>query len=348
MKRHPSDIKYKVLRMLDSFAQSEGLSIKDEIASDIFVERLSVAVREQRSDPIHIYGFRIESMFAHVVAAIGGSQLITEEDSGAFFSSDDDVKRPDFRIVTNEDEQLLVEVKNYRQKDPMEPFILKPKYLLGLRKYADAFKISLKVAIYWSLWKMWTLVDAKHFIKKGHYSITLPEALKINEMSLLGDHMVATVPPLSLRLYADPDKPRSVEEDGQVNFTIGKAALLANGKEITDDFERKLAWFFMLHGKWNEVDQPAEIIDGLLEYTEFRVSPEQYDRTQEFAILGFLSELISSNYNFLTSSKGEIMQLEPKQQPDDLCVLIPKDYKGKVLRLWRFNLQPNFEDLTAI
>jgi len=103
----------------------------------------------------------------------------------------------------------------------------------------------------------------------------------------------------------------------------------------------------MLHGKWNEVDQPAEIVDGLLEYTEFRVSPEQYDRSQEFAILGFLSELISSNYNFLTSSKGEIMQLEPKQQPDDLCVLIPKNFKGKVLRLWRFHVRPNFEELTS-
>lgn len=347
MKRHSSDIKYKILRMLDNFAKAEGLSIKDETASVKFIDRLSVAVREQRSDPIHIHGFRIESMFAHVVAALGGSQIITEEDSGAIFSSDEDVRRPDFRIVTNEGEQLLVEVKNFRQKDPMDPFILKSKYLLGLRKYANVFKVSLKLAIYWSLWRMWTLVDAKHFTKNHNYSITLPEALKRSEMNILGDHMVATVPPLSLRLYADPNKPRRVEEDGQVHFTIGRAALLTNGKEISDDFERKLAWFFMLHGKWNEVDQPAEIVDGLLEYTEFRVSPEQYDKSQEFAILGFLSELISSNYNFLTSSKGEIMQLEPKQQPDDLCVLIPKDYKGKVLRLWRFHVQPNFEELPA-
>ena len=132
--------------------------------------------------------------------------------------------------------------------------------------------------MYWSVWKLWTLVDATHFSENSDYYIALPEAMKRNEMNLLGDHIVATVPPLSLRLYTDPNKPRSIEEDGQVHFTIGRAALFANGKEITDDFEKKLAWFFMLHGKWNKVDHPAEIKNGLLEYTELRVSPEQYDQ----------------------------------------------------------------------
>ena len=95
----------------------------------------------------------------------------------------------------------------------------------------------------------------------------------------------------------------------------------------------------------DKVDQPAEIKNGLLEYTEFSVSPEQYDKKQGFAMLGFLSELISSNYRFLTSPEGEISQLIPKQQPDQLSVLIPSNYKGKVLKLWRFHVQPNYEDL---
>ena len=44
MKRHLSDQKYKLLRMLDDFAKSEGLSIKDEIASDKFIDRLLATV----------------------------------------------------------------------------------------------------------------------------------------------------------------------------------------------------------------------------------------------------------------------------------------------------------------
>jgi hypothetical protein len=64
-------------------------------------------------------------------------------------------------------------------------------------------------------------------------------------------------------------------------------------------------------------------------------------------MLGFLSELITSNYNFLTSPEGDILQLAPKQQPENLCILIPNDYKGTVLGLWRFHVMPNFEDLTT-
>lgn len=349
MKRHSSNQKYRLLRMLDDFAQSEGLSIKDEIASKKFIERLSEVVQKQRNDPIRVHGFRVESMFAHVAAALGKSKIITEEDSGEFFSSEKDIRRPDFRLVTNTGEQLLIEVKNFHQRDPIEPFIVKSTYLSTLQKYADSFEIPLKVAIFWSIWKLWTLVDATHFFSENsNFVITLPEAMKRNEMNLLGDHMVATVPPLSLRLYADPKKPRSIEENGEVHFTIGRVTLYANGKEITDEFEKKLAWFFMLHGKWKEVDQPAEIKNGLLEYTEFSLSPEQYDKNKGFAMLGYLSELITSNYNFLTSPQGEILHLTPKQQPDKLSILIPHDYKGKVLRLWRFHVKPNFEDLIKI
>jgi len=72
--------------MLDDFAQSEGLSIKDEIASNKFIDRLSLIVQKQRKDPIRIHGYRIESMFAHIAAALGKSQIITEEDSGVFLA----------------------------------------------------------------------------------------------------------------------------------------------------------------------------------------------------------------------------------------------------------------------
>lgn len=347
MKRHLSDKKFfKLLRMLDDFAQSKGMSINDEVLLDKFIHHLSEAVKKHRDNPIRVHGFRVESMFAHIVAALGKTQIITEEDSGAFFSSEENIRRPDFRLITTDGEQLLIEVKNFHQKDPLEPFIVKSTYLTTLKKYAGAFNIPLKFAVFWSLWKLWTLVDATQFISEGsNYILTMPEAMKLNEMNQLGDHMIGTVPPLSLRLYADTNKPQSLDKKGQVHFTIGKAAIYTGGQEITDDFEKRLVWFFMLHGKWEKIEQPAEIKDGLLEYTEFSVSPEQYDKKQGFAMLGFLSELITSNYKLITSPEGEILQLTPKQQPGQLSVLIPSSYKGKVLKLWRFHIQPNYEDL---
>ncbi len=164
-------------------------------------------------------------------------------------------------------------------------------------------------------------------------------------MAILGDCMVGTVPPLSLRVYADPLKPREVDTNGKVHFTIGKASICADGVKIDDELEKKLAWFFILHGRWDKIDQPAKIINDQLDYTELSVSPIQWDKNQAFAMLGFLSEMISSHYNYLTSPEGKILRIIPDQQPNKLSVLIPHDYKGKVLKLWRFTLQANYDDI---
>ena len=347
MKRHLPDEEYfTLLKMLDGFAQSEGMSIKDELILSKFIDRLSAAIQRHRDNPIRVFGFRVESMFAHIAAALGKCQVITEEDSGALFSVEEDIRRPDFRIITVDHQQFFVEVKNFHPKDPMESITFKPSYIFSLKKYADVFNTPLKVAIFWSVWNLWTLVDITHFITDGpEIVISMFEAMKKNEMNLLGDHMVGTIPPLALRFYADKSKPRSVNENGQVPFTIGGVSFLANGQEINDEFEKQLVWFFMMHSRWDKVDQPAELKNGLLEYTEFSVSPEEYDKKQGFAMLGFLSELITSNYKLLTSPEGEILQLSPNQQPDQLNVFIPYDYKPIDLKLWHFYIQPNYDDV---
>ncbi len=347
MKRHISDEnQFKLLRMLDDFARSEGLAINDENTIRKFINRISTTVKKHGDNPALVHGFRIESMFAHIAAALGESKILTEEDAGAFFSLHEKIRRPDFRLVTRGGEQYFIEVKNFHQKDPLMQYKLKEDYLSTLIEYAEAFGIPLKIALYWSRWKLWTLIDTKYFNRdKSDLFISLFDALKRNEMALLGDCMIGTVPPLSFRVYADPQKPREVDTNGKVHFTIGKAAIYANGVEINDELEKQLAWFFILHGRWDKVDQPAKIVNGHLDYTEFSVSPMEWDRNQGFAMLGFLSEMISSQYNLLTSPEGHIRQLAPDQQPNQLSVLIPHNYKGGVLKLWRFTLQPNYDDI---
>ena len=133
---------------------------------------------------------------------------------------------------------------------------MKKDYLDSLLLYAETFSIPLKIALYWSRWKLWTLIDSKYFNKgKGDFNISLFDALKRNEMSILGDCMIGTVPPISFRVYADPEKPRSVDANGKIHFTIKKAAIYANEVEIRDELEKKLAWFFWLHGRWDNIDE---------------------------------------------------------------------------------------------
>ena len=332
--------------MFDEFARKEGLSIETEGTHDQFIQCISQTLQKHRKNPSLIHGFRVESMFAHVAAALGECQIINEEDSGIFFSIDRKLVRPDFRLLLRSGYQYLVEVKNFRPKDPFKPYRIKKAYLSSLRSYAEALGVPLKIAIYWSAWNMWSLVDVNHFNERpSDFEISMPDAMKRSEMVLLGDCMVATVPPLSLRFYADPQKPRSVDEYGEVAFTIGRAVVCAGDEELTDPLESSLAWFFMLYGKWEEVDQSTKVTENLLEYTEMKVSSIQTDPKQGFAIFGFLSEMISRQYNQLTAGNGEIRHLIPQQGPDQLGVLIPHNHKGKVLKLWRFNVQPNFDNI---
>ena len=347
MKRHiPDENQFKLLRMLDDFARSEGLALNEETTVRKFIDRISEAVKKHGDNSALIHGFRIESMFAHIVAALGESKILTEEDAGAFFSLHGKIRRPDFRLINRAGEQYFIEVKNFHQKDPLTPYKMEKDYLDSLLLYAETFSIPLKIALYWSRWKLWTLIDSKYFNKgKGDFNISLFDALKRNEMSILGDCMIGTVPPISFRVYADPEKPRSVDANGKIHFTIKKAAMYANEVEIRDELEKKLAWFFWLHGRWDNIDETAKIDANQLDYTEFSVSPLEWDKNQGFAMLGFLSEMISAQYNLLTSPEGQVRTLSPNQQPDQLRVLIPNNYKGRVLKLWRFTLQPNYDDI---
>jgi hypothetical protein len=129
MNRLSTDSKqFGALRMLDEFVQSHRLGLSDHAAESVFLKKLSTALREHRKNPALIHGFRAQTMFAYLAAALGGCKIITEEDSGEFYVADPEFKRPDFRILTHEGKDFLVEVKNYNQSDPKAPFVLKAGY----------------------------------------------------------------------------------------------------------------------------------------------------------------------------------------------------------------------------
>lgn len=293
-----------------------------------------------------MHGFRVQAMFAYVAAALGHCKLITEEDSGIFFDGVGDLRRPDFRVLIRDGSQFLVEVKSFREKNAWKPYSFKRTYLDKVQMYAVALGIPLKFAIYWSCWNIWTLVDASRLDQSGpKVELPLTEAIKINEMNALGDSMVGTVPPLSIRLHADRSKPRTVSSSGEVPFTIGRVSLHSGSKEIRDENESKIAWFLMLHGKWNELEKTAKIDGNQLDHMELSVTPEESSAEQQgFDLVGNMSQMISIQFLNATSDGNEIRSLAPSIDVNQLGVLIPHDYKGKALHLWRFHqIQPNFD-----
>lgn len=95
------------------------------------------------------------------------------------------------------------------------------------------------------------------------------------------------------------------------------------------------------YGDWDTSEDEAEIIENELIWTQI-VADKERAEGQQFTTLGFLSRMISSQFNELTA-EGEIVRLAPNLDPNALGLIIPKDYKGSVLRLWRFVISPNYE-----
>ena len=335
---------FSVIQMLDQVARTTGRHLGDDTLSAELLTRISQALVAHKTNAMRLHGFRTQAMFAHVVSALSACRAITEEDSGVMFTIDADCRRPDFRIVTLGGEQLLVEVKNCHHADLHKPYRIKSDYLTSLRKYAHCMEAPLKIAIFWSRWKLWTLVDINDLPSAERSSgICLADAMLLNEMYILGDSLLATVPPLTFRIYADQSKPCNVEPDGSVPFTISEVAFLAGDVQIVNKLEKDLAWFFILHSKWIEMAMPADILNGKLQYADFRYGPgerQQETTDQPFEMLGFLSSMISSQYIDATSINSDVVSLTPTGDPEQFGMAIPDDYQGQVLKLWRFTIHP--------
>ena len=84
--------------------------------------------------------------------------------------------------------------------------------------------------------------------------------------------------------------------------------------------------------------------NGQLVHLGFIARPSETVPDQGFELFGWMSEMISRHYLALTmSDEGqEIERLLPSTHldPGSLGVLVPDDYRGKSLRLWRFFTDP--------
>jgi hypothetical protein len=331
---------YKILRILDEYNSQKGLSFSDSTKDNDFLAHLNEIVNKHRSRTTLIHGLRIQALFGYMAASLGKCKLIIEEDSGDFYSKTTDIIRPDFKIVLDTDEQYLIEVKNYHQTNPKNSFKIKKKYLDSLLTYSDIQNIGLKFAIYWTKWKTWTLIDPKHFALNGNiYHINLTDAYKCNEMNLIGDCLIATVPPLSLKL----ETATISRKDNDYILKIQNAYLLANGNKLEDKVENKIASFLLFYGRWNRIEQPAEVENGNVKSFEIQAFPDENTINPgcSFQMIGNLSEMLTNQFNLMTTDSGEVKNISSKKQPTNIKEMIPENYNSDSLKLWRFTIKPH-------
>jgi hypothetical protein len=100
----------------------------------------------------------------------------------------------------------------------------------------------------------------------------------------------------------------------------------------------------MNFGEWpgalgSDICEEQLISIGLEAAPENRVNP-----SERFEIIGHMSQMLSRQYNELTVGSEGVDLLIPKSNPEDLGVLIPSDYKGERLPLWRFYCHPSIPE----
>jgi hypothetical protein len=252
-------------------------------------------------------------MFAQVVKALDAVALLTEEDQGAtWVAGGRGVQPPDFRIVLKDGTTLLVEVKNHFGDHPTSPFITRRGDLGAIQRYAELAGGRLLYAIYWARLGQWTLVDPRRMTTStSRATISLVGAFKGNEMALLGDYSLWTVPPLSLVLAFNDDISGFADgPDGTKvgALTIRGAELEAAGRTLRGTHERRLAWLLMLYSDWDET-LDSEFDGNILKVVRFDHAPEIPSPNHDIQSAGFLSQLYSNAFIFRTSQEGKVQRL---------------------------------------
>ena len=351
---------FDLLSVFANFSLEKGMPINQASTIAEFVNSAKTALSDAQEDDALLHGQRAQAMFEAMLVSMGAFRLLKSEDNGRVHSDGSHIA-PDFRIVLDDKEQWLVEVKNIYIPDPFQQSrrIMKKAYLEKLEKYSQATGGKLKLAVYWAKWHIWTLVSPDRFAdgailrtlftsgdrfspRRKLKTATL-DLLKANELGRLGDRMIGSKPPLKFRLLADSAHPISEVTDGSVGFTIGDVQLFCGEEEINDPIEREIAWTLMLYGDWEVTDPEIVSEGGTTIGVEYQWWPSQRQK-QGYEIIGTLSQIFTRHYSALTVEGQDVVQLHVPQRPGWLSPLVEPVHEVKSLPLWVFTLQASYTE----
>lgn len=343
LSRNPE--KFDVIDLFTAMAREHGYELENPESIDDFITRIRESFDVSRNCPVTIHGKRVEALFAYVVGALGAVTLLKQEDSGDVYFSGEKIAPPDYRLTLTSGEQLLIEVKNCHQRQPKKKFsIIKKEDLQNRLRYAEQNNVPLMIAIFFSAWNKWALISPDMLEERNNSCcIDFVTAIAKSEMATIGDCMVATTPDLEILFETDENEAQEVSEDGSAMFVIRKVSMNCAGSVIENDLEKNIAFYLMIYGDWIESQNEAIIRDGKLTGIRLRYSPEEPVENQDIHIIGTLSSMVSTGFRETTVKEGKVFTLSLKSDPMMFKVLIPENYKGEKLPLWRFTLQPNLD-----
>ena len=224
-----------VFRIAAKVLGEQGLKLSSAAPAELAAQIASIF--EAARTPIRVHGTRVEEMFTYAIAAVGAVKAIKrEETDDLVVSVEQSLVVPDFRVVLAEGEDILVEVKNFHDKDPWTAAPrLTPDYLRGLISYGHLFSRRVFLAIYWSAWRRWTLhavADVLAELETGQTMFAFAEAYRRSEMRLLGDALLGTRYPLVLHFGVTSELKERRGTESEHIIRIESVEITAAGKPI--------------------------------------------------------------------------------------------------------------------
>lgn len=334
-----------LLALVAEFALGEGLSLDDPALASRFAAAVEPRIAALQIDRNLLFGSRAERLFEAMTLSLGRTTLLKVEDVGRVHCSDE-CRAPDFRLVLDDGGQWLVEVKSIHARDPSKQiFKASGAYLKSLLTYSELVGTPLKLAIYWSIWNLWSVIDPTKFINEnGSLRVTLQESLLANEIGRLGDMFIATKAPLRLVLEGIDDLPASAED--QTLERIRAAARFFSDKvELTDPQDRQLAYVLLFFGNWR-IEGPRKLAAGApsrgIEIIAFPEETNEPDETteQDLVGIGLASHIFTSYYNTQTVDGAAVIGLQGAPVPHWFAPLGKWDFKSSKLPLILGRLAP--------
>ncbi len=334
-----------IMTEFSKFGLEQQISLRDPAALLKFSKHVADEAKRALADPILVHGQRAEAMFQALVVCLGEFKLLKKDDAGMVFP-ENNFEVPDFRVVLNDGENWLIEVKNFYNKDPrrQEKKFMTSAYHQKMTAYAEATGAQLKLAVFWARWEVWTLVSPDKLAdKSGNVTLDIFQAMKANELARLGDKLIGTKFPLRLRLVANPEKTSPIGTDGFVTFVLGEVKVYCGETEVVNPVEREIAWIFMRYGRWALNKPHAEVDGNQLNAINFVWEPEEKVEDQEFEIIGSLSEMFVRHFAEATVKNNEVVQTNALHRPSWFESIVSNDCKSDQLPLWQFTILSNFD-----
>jgi hypothetical protein len=130
--------KLETLNLFSLLQSGDGSTLYDPANRQSFLSQVDSGLTRALDSEATLHGIRVQSMFQGVVASLDYVRLLKEEDAGnCYCQIDDEIRIPDFRVITTKGESWLIETKNYFSKDPMRRYRIRNEDVQRLKRYAE-------------------------------------------------------------------------------------------------------------------------------------------------------------------------------------------------------------------